>query len=549
MGRFVKTKYWIFLIYLWTGIITLFLIIHNPNMMGGDGVRYLVSVFNWFHGGSLSVNGKIELLYSPGYGFVANIINLLISDLELSGMVVSGLSFCGIVVLAYTGTKFYGGEKAGIIAAFLCSFFPLLLSQANTTLSDTLYTFLLLGSYLWFLYTLTTKSLGLTNAILGFLLGLACLVRPDTFIVLLALILFYSVNALFKLNNNVGEIASNTKKILILIGAFVSTVSSYVAYLYCQTNQVTISLKFSNKIYRALGLGEPPGNYYEGGDLTFAMKNFANGIDSMLLVFFKNILLFLNESVFQLFFAIWPLFCFFIIFLVLNKFKISSVALDANSKNLLLGLVLFSIPIVPIILDDPTGRYIMPYCVLFFVFISYETSRIMNYLFKIEASTKNFSFGIILFMSLSISAHVFPGLIISKNIPHVFNVFSERQGHLGLKTAGLWINKNMSDSHSISVISRKPGVVLFFAAGKRDYNGKAIGLPDKPEEICPIAYNEDIEYVVFDNYYTANMKNYKKYWDNPQLAYEIGLELIYQNKDIFQLYKISKMNEKGSSGK
>ena len=105
-------------------------------------------------GGYTNPNGNTTMFWPPGYPFVLTAVYKLWPDAVLgdhevtAALVLSAALSSGTVVLTYAIARRAFGARVALIAAGLLAFFPSMIFLANVTLTETVFTFLLMLS-LW----------------------------------------------------------------------------------------------------------------------------------------------------------------------------------------------------------------------------------------------------------------------------------------------------------------------------------------------------------------------------------------------------------------
>ena len=139
-------------------------------------------------GGFINPNGNTTMFWPPGYPFALAAIYKLwpaaaLGDHEVTAaLVINGALGAATVALVYAIARSPFGATAATIAALICALFPSLIFLANVTLTETLFTFLLMLS-LWLFVEAergsvqNTRRAWLLFAIAALIAGYATLVR------------------------------------------------------------------------------------------------------------------------------------------------------------------------------------------------------------------------------------------------------------------------------------------------------------------------------------------------------------------------------------
>jgi 4-amino-4-deoxy-L-arabinose transferase-like glycosyltransferase len=93
-----------------------------------DALHHLMPIHNLIDGKGYTYRDHVELIIPPGYGIVSYVAFLFVRDIEYSGIVISALSYILLIPLAYITGRFLFSREAGLLAAWLITFFPALLA-------------------------------------------------------------------------------------------------------------------------------------------------------------------------------------------------------------------------------------------------------------------------------------------------------------------------------------------------------------------------------------------------------------------------------------
>lgn len=183
-------------------------------------------------------NYNMGVFFPPGYPVFVGIVNYFLNDLFVSAKLVSLVSNCITIYIAYLiGNELYGKE-AGLFAALFYAFYPVILIISLQGWSDSLFfCFLLLSIYIFIIAI--KKDNFFIYPLLGFSIGISYLVRPEGMFLLL--FPFLHLFGMF------GERVHFNKKSLMRVSTvfviFIIIVSPYVFFLKSYTGKVTLSGK------------------------------------------------------------------------------------------------------------------------------------------------------------------------------------------------------------------------------------------------------------------------------------------------------------------
>ena len=510
-----------------------FLAIRNPNM-GADSIGYLISAYNLLHGRGYTLLGEPDIISSPLYGLLANIINLLVNDIEYSGMITVGLSYLGLIILSYNIGRKTCGYYAGVLSAAFVSLFPALVIRSYVNLADVVYSFFLIAAFgitieIWKNFSSIRKCV-----MLGVVLGISSLTRPDPVVIIPFIWLGVFVKIGF--DTKVAKTRSSLFKAcfcsLSIIIFFLIVVSPYAIFLKKHTGTWTLS----NKIGLAL-----LGGGQENPHLTLNMaQNSAdiifNNIEKYIYRINKNTIILVHKIVILNLHALIPLFVLSIIGIVLKKKAIfADVFRNKTVLYLLLVSLIYFMPLLPGLFITPYTRYILPYFIISQIVAGCLCGKILEAIsIKIK---KNISMKLLpLLIVLIIVGPMLPKPSVLKSAPTLMTALESRHGHLGLRAAGFWLNNNTQNISTIRIASRKYSVPLFYANGKQEPGGFGAGLPKDIEKLKDVIIENRIDYIIFDNHYIPDMHGYKEVWETPSLSQNYGIRLIASKDNLFQIY-------------
>jgi len=129
-------------------------------------------------------NYNMGIFFPPGYPILIGITNLFFRDLFFSAKLVSFILSCGSILLSYFIGKDLYNKEAGLFAALLFAIYPILIIISVQGYSDAPFIFFLLLSLFLFI-KFERKDNIILHAFLGFIFGVACLIRPEALFLLL----------------------------------------------------------------------------------------------------------------------------------------------------------------------------------------------------------------------------------------------------------------------------------------------------------------------------------------------------------------------------
>jgi 4-amino-4-deoxy-L-arabinose transferase-like glycosyltransferase len=202
-------------------------------------------------------NYNLGVFFPPGYPFFIGIFNLILRDLFLSAKLVSFISSCITIFTAYLiGKELYDSE-AGLFAAAVFAFYPVVLILSVDGLSDTLFFCLLfLSIYLFIVSTKQGQSVRMYTS-LGGMFAVTYLTRPEG--------IFLFLLPLLHITGMLGDKPPINRKYLLrvasMVTVFILVVSPYMMFIKNYTGKFSLSGKGNNAIL----LGELGGdrNFHE----------------------------------------------------------------------------------------------------------------------------------------------------------------------------------------------------------------------------------------------------------------------------------------------
>ena len=557
------------------------LLLRNPNM-GADALIYHEAFHNLVAG-----KGWYYFIYGtynwapvePGYGMLSYIFFLLFRDIEYSGMLVSAISYLLMIPITFFTVKFLFGKWSALLASFLITFWPTLISYSYINLNDCAFTFFLLFGFSLYTRMLFGKNTVLRSTLLGFILGFAYLIREPEGLLISGLaictLFIFAIAELYKVERKQRIFISSAKSFLppiaTLLGFFVVALL-YVAFIYAQSGVWSFSIKISpirdapvnmdaqvESSTTAIPVTSSNTAQVESNNTIPAVPRIAttpeapNSNVSQKTQFFEGILSYSphlgnivkNASVLVRRLvsinahALVPLILLGIIspFLLKKKF-FTLPRLDSRRARLATSFAIFSSPVLPhLLVGALASRYLLQYSIFFLIAAAFLTVRILEKLLEILGKNHFDKWAILVcFLSVVVA--------IGYSSPSLYDVLTARHGHLGLRAAGLWLQDNVQYPDDLSIVaSRKGSVALFYASGKEFSKGSSqnVDWDMTLDEIGILVNTDEIDYLLLENHYVHTLPQLEFLWDNPDLAQGIGLSLLYRDtNELFQIYTSTK---------
>lgn len=512
--------------------------------MGVDGLRYLLPFHNFMEGKGYTLYGEPHLIMPPGYGLFAYLAYLLVHDIELSGILVSAIAYILLIPVSYFTTRYLFGRWTAFLATLIiaCSPYVLLLSYNN--LSDSLFLLFYIASFSCFSRVLIDKGLLSHYIILGFLIGVAYLIRPEAF--LLGLISF---TLLIILEFTGKSRWRSVKSYYPLIGflVFLITATPYILFIHKHTGLWTFSTKTTSMFlgadinvsgvesYNKLRVEHP--EYFEPGYkldyFEYIRTNWPqmiqrfkeNGFIEIKLLFQLTIHGIIPASFLALFTL--PLMC---------MHHLPKLSLSTRHFIVALPFLVFLSPLIVLVLFLLTSRYLIPYSLLLLILLAYICVVFLKYILE-AFHIKNVTVGFALICALSVLCVT--GVV--QAIPEIslIDVLTRRHGIVAAREAGLWLRDNVPIDNRIKIMSPyKTEVILFYAWDKREPGGSGIQIGEDwtLDKVSDIVKSNKARYLILDNYYVYWRPKILPLWNLPTNAGEYGLRLLVEEPGVFQIY-------------
>lgn len=214
-----------------------------------DGAEYAVLGKNLISGnGYVSIQGQINLFFSPLYPLLIGVFSILFNNLELSARLVSVLFGSLLIVPLYFFARRMYSQKVAIISSLIAALYWVLIRYSTQTLTESTYTFLLVCSA-WAGYAALTKQTKSLYVLSGIILGLSYLTRPDA----IGYVVIIMVLTLIYFDKDNGQRTQWKKALvccLIMLISFLAILSPYLLFFHDQTGRWTLGNRdIINTIY------------------------------------------------------------------------------------------------------------------------------------------------------------------------------------------------------------------------------------------------------------------------------------------------------------
>ena len=566
-----------------------FLFYKNPNM-GGDALQYHSAFHNLLAGKGWHTYDGSWARVDPGFGMLSYVFFLIFGDIEYSGMLVSAVSYLLMIPLTYSIVDFIFGKRTALLATFLVTFYPTLVSYSYVNLTDTTFTFFLLLGFSLFSRILldratiqakkemTLKKGALRGGqrpqaspflgkflLLGLILGIAYLIRAAEGLLVAGLVLvslfFFAVVDQPPGERKPRPVDSLFQRFLApgMTGLFFAIIAlPYVALIHTQTGVWTFTARIqpvadasaaqevSNvtapQSESSITLSQdapgakatqmsPPTDTAQKTQYIRVLDAYGPSLKNIV----KNVDILIERLVGMNLHTLVPLALLWFIYPFLSTKKLFiQPAQNPRRLRILLAFVVFSSPVL-IHLSIPalhSNRWLLQYSVYILFAVAFLTVRFMERI--LESLGKRLSDVWVMLICL-----VSVGASLGFGSPTLFEALTTPHAHLSLRAAGLWLGERVQEPENLDIIApRKGGVALFYASGKTFTMGTSQNVASMTmQEIGNLVNAGKANYLLLDNHYMYESPQLESLWTNPNLAQEVGLSLLHREKDdLFQIY-------------
>ena len=557
-----------------------YLMIRNPNI-GGDALWFHSSFHNLIAGKGWGNMYLPSLIVEPGYGMLSYPFYLLFDNIELSGMLVSAISYLLIIPAAFYATRFLFGLRSALFASALIAFWPALISFSFVSLSDVAFTFFLLVSFNFYVRTLLGRNSLFQSVLLGLSLGMAYLLRESEGLMVAGLvILTLFAMAIVEMFNRERKYPLESRFTPWLTAFASSLVFSlavifYSTLIHSATGYWTISTRLvpeyatipsgpaatevdqdsliestsipsvtqvatindkDNPISTEVSQGEPAATAIPKTRLT-QIKIQGRGVNLDWVLLQHNLVdLVVNKSK-MIAHALLPFTMIGSVFVLLPTRKtINAWKINPRRARMILAFSIYLSPLIPLLFlqGDRGLRYFLSDFVYFLILIAFLMVRLLEIVLE-SIGRKYFDLGLVLLCLVTLISALGIGS------PTLSEVFTSQHAHAGLRAAGLWFHDNLSHPSDLTIFApRKGHIALFYAAGQEFIAERAFDLdPNFSLDSIRSRMDSGVDYLLLDNHHVGAHPNLLTLWNDPGQAQEYGFSLLYRdNEDLFQVYVV-----------
>ena len=594
-SRWWLEKVWILvMLIILAALMSGFLFYMNPNI-GGDALQYHSAFHNFIQGNRWHIYDGSWARVDPGYGMLSYVFFLFIRDIEISGMLVSVVAYLLMIPVMFSAVDFIFGKRTALLASFLITFYPTLISYSYINLTDVVFTFFLLLGFLLYTRVLLGKHTPVAsqnfgecrtgcqpvlryapsfsrryhtpakNALLGLVLGVAYLIRAAEGLMVaglaLAGLLIIGMVDWSREEKPPRSFGSLAKKHIfppgVAIFVFLLISLPYVLLIRDQAgvwsftarikpvttaSQAATGASVSQAASSPTADGEaeslsPPATPLPAAAqqprFLGAIEAYSPNLKNLAAKTSKMLVLFweMNSH------ALLPLGILGAVYPFLGDRKLfAKVSITSFERRILLALGVFSSPAIIHFLVSAlhSNRWMLQYSAYILIGIAFLTIRFLERFLE-SVGSKRFDLGVVLVCLITLAASWVAGS------PTLVEVFTTPHAHLGLRSAGLWLHDNVQDPGNLNILAPKKGAVaLFYASGKSFSMGESTNATMPLEDISALLEGGDADYLLLDNHYVQNFGALKPLWDNPALGADYGLDLLFSDpRGLFQIYESS----------
>jgi len=552
MNGLERTQRWtlIAILAVGTAIVT-FLFLRNPNI-GYDALRYFFAAQNLAQGKGYSYRGAPELLFPPGYGVAAYLVSWVVPDPEAALMLVSALAYVLILLASYRVGRALFGARVGLVAAALTALSPTLVKYSHVTLSEALFTLLLLVGF--GVYARASRHAGPGAwTVFGALMGSAYLVRPEALMVGgLALLRLALVGAGKGSEAGSPPCPAASRAAAVSVAGMVTAlfVLPYMFFLHQHLGRWSVSTKLAANLYlgESLEEGEARSEYlgWEHPEL-FEPQHQIDVVEyvrSRGWRFLKRVagngVAVAREVVRGSFHALLPLLAL-AGFAVARGFArgIEVARAFLPEARLTWIFAIFMSPMAVLLFLFVADRFVLPYLplVLLLCARALVVCHERWYGSRPGGAATRWAWiaaGLALVSLLGWLPWV--GQKVS-----LLKVLSTPHAHAGLRSAGLWLREHagpMEDRPLMCV--RKCDIVLFYAGGKREPGARYLTVNPSMsiEDVTQALERGEADYLVLESNYIVARPRLLPLWKDPGSAERYGLVLVHADeRSGFQIYR------------
>jgi hypothetical protein len=530
-----------------------------------DAPHYLLPIHDFIDGKGYTYRDHADVLWPPGYGIASYVTFLFVRDIEYSGVVVSALSYIFLIPLAYITARRLFGREVGLLAAWLCTFFPALVTLSSNVGSDALACMCnLLGFYTYLRFLDSTRQCRWA-VFLGTLLGFSYLVRPENFLIgILAIASLFVFCIHRKQISYGGDRVQALRGIVqpVLVGVlFLACVLPYVFFLRQHTGRWTFSTKAGPVLLAGETSVEGPHHKIPGLDRMIdsgASLDFREYVRSRGWKYgvrvFRNGLIEAYTLLRLNFHAMVPLILLWLIYPFISARRLfTDRELPLPPIRVITAFLVFLSPLPVYTLFYIDGRFLVPFSLLLLISLSFLMVTFLNTMLA-SLGKKWMKPGIALLCFISVSSSLAVGFlgyiprIPPQLLPDSLYQCLTNLGNSGYRPAGKWLGKHVESLNDVTVLNPgRPDVILFYASGKKGIPGRGVpvDLEGTLPELASLLGSDTRGYLVVTkeqiqllNFQCPGQCPLASLWNDPESGKAAGLILFHEDdQGRFKVYK------------
>jgi hypothetical protein len=215
---------------------------------------------------------------------------------------------------------------------------------------------------------------------------------------------------------------------------------------------------------------------------------------------------------------------------------------EAILIGLCFSIFLSPLFVLPFFILSP--RYLVPYTPFLLILLAFAMDTIMSKLVRnLNQVHYNFGFSIISLVILMIASgmvRIFPARkdvgVLSRTIVGLLSTPDEG---LAGREAGFWLRDNVPINDKLRIITPRMDLpILFYAFDMKEFQGSAIRIGNETSitDVAAIVRSPQADYLILDSYYVYWLPKMVPLWDDPSIANQYGLKLLYEKPGVFQVY-------------
>lgn len=502
-------------------------------VMSGSALGSILPLQNLIEGHGFTLRGQPTLLWPPGYGLLAAPVMLVTGSTELGALSVAVVAFLALLVIVYFGIAARHGSIAGVTGAVLVCYAPYVFSTASALIVDLAFVSMYVAAFFLYTHANDLRRSRRRYLMLGLLLGLAYLARPEAALVI---VLIPSVLIVRILANNKASVArlQTTQLLIVFLIPIILLGAPYISYLSAEAGHFQLSGKTSINLYVGeqivLGdahvqeLKESHPEYFEP---SYGVSIFGYIVDQPVLVirrYFAAALFYIQMGMLFLGILVVPI----VIALRKRTFSIFSKPGKSALKHYWqMAIFVSPLMVLPLFAPRLEIRFFMPYVVLLLVvFFTFVWGEVQSR----APHTGYYGFAALIAVVAVVAVMVpRPGSL----PPDLFTVARRENPSLPAKHAGIWLAEQTELQRPLGVISRDVDRLVLYYANEEDLSVGNYYELNEFSGVCELSefmYSSGSLLVLFSQQHSA-LKDADDLWSNDSGRQYLGLRVLNSEQD------------------